>query len=39
MNKKLIKDKATLSKRSYPIEGLDSPNNKHKDDYKLIFTD
>ena len=38
INKKLV-DKTALSKRSYPIEGLDAPNNKHKDDLKLSFSD
>ena len=38
INKKLIADQVALSKHNYPIKGLDAPNNKYKDDYKLTFT-
>lgn len=37
INKKLVLEKAVLSKRNYPIVGLDTPCNRFMDDYKLTF--
>jgi len=37
INKKLITGQIALSKQNYPIYGLDAPNIKNKDDYKLTF--
>jgi len=37
INKNLVTEKIVLSKRDYPLEGLDAPCKKNKEDYKLIF--
>jgi hypothetical protein len=38
INKKLVHEKIVLSNKTYPVEGLDSPCDKNKQDYKLVFT-
>jgi len=37
INKNLVSEKVVLSKRNYPLEGLDAPCKKHKEDYQLVF--
>jgi hypothetical protein len=37
INKKLVQEKVVLSNKKYPIEGLDMPNNKFKEDYKISW--
>jgi hypothetical protein len=37
INKKIVPEQITLSKKTYPIEGLDFPSNPYKKDYTLPF--
>ena len=37
INKKLVSEKVVLSKQKYPIEGLDAPCDRFKDDYEISF--
>lgn len=37
INKSLVSGNVALSKQNYPIESLDAPCNKFKEDYKLTF--
>lgn len=38
IHKKLVSENVVSSRCDYPIEGLDAPCNKFKEDYKLTFT-
>jgi hypothetical protein len=35
VNKKLVSERVVLSNKNYPIEGLDTPCNRNKEDYKI----
>ncbi|MCL2012797.1 MAG: hypothetical protein FWG75_08440 [Cystobacterineae bacterium] len=37
IHKSIVQGNASLSKRDYPLEGIDAPCKKNKGDYKLVF--